>query len=143
MRIALYQPDIPQNTGTILRLAACTNVAVDIIGPTGFDMSDRALRRASLDYLDHVSMTRHQSWAAFEDHLRLNDSLVRLVLLTTKAKSPQVQMESITRYLLGKDEDEEGKEYRTSFNPDKDPLRVFLENLTAAMAAQAKKTLQL
>ena len=53
------------------------------------------------------------------------------------------QMESITRYLLGKDEDEEGKEYRTSFNPDKDPLRVFLENLTAAMAAQAKKTLQL
>lgn len=53
------------------------------------------------------------------------------------------QMESITRYLLGKDEDEEGKEYRTSFNAEKDPLRVFLENLTAAMAAQAKKTLQL
>ena len=49
MRIALYQPDIPQNTGTILRMAACLGVAVDVIGPAGFDMSDRSLRRAALD----------------------------------------------------------------------------------------------
>ncbi len=65
MRLALYQPDIPQNTGTILRLAACLGVAVDVIGPTGFDMSDRALRRAALDYLDHVRIDRHESYEAF------------------------------------------------------------------------------
>ena len=58
MRLALYQPDIPQNTGTILRLAACLAVPVDIIGPAGFDMSDRNLRRAGLDYLDHADKGR-------------------------------------------------------------------------------------
>ena len=62
MRLALYQPDIPQNTGTILRLAACFGVAMDIIGPAGFDMTDKALRRAGLDYLDHVTLVRHESW---------------------------------------------------------------------------------
>ena len=66
MRLALYQPDIPQNTGTILRLAACLGVPVDVIGPTGFDMTDRALKRAALDYLAHVDLERHQSFAAFE-----------------------------------------------------------------------------
>lgn len=65
MRLALYQPDIPQNTGTILRMAACLGVPVDLIGPTGFDASDRALRRAGLDYLDHVDLTRHVGWQAF------------------------------------------------------------------------------
>ena len=66
MRLALYQPDIPQNTGTILRLAACLGVPVDVIGPTGFDMTDKALKRAGLDYLAHVDLERHQSFAAFE-----------------------------------------------------------------------------
>lgn len=65
MRLALYQPDIPQNTGTILRMAACLGVVVDVIGPTGFDMSDRALRRSGLDYLDHVRIVRHIDWPAF------------------------------------------------------------------------------
>jgi tRNA (cytidine/uridine-2'-O-)-methyltransferase len=65
MRLALYQPDIPQNTGTILRMCACLGVPVDVIGPSGFDMSDRALRRAGLDYLDHVVIARHVDWAAF------------------------------------------------------------------------------
>ncbi len=65
MRLALYQPDIAQNTGTILRLCACLGVPVDVIGPTGFDMSDRALKRAALDYLAHVDLTRHQSFEAF------------------------------------------------------------------------------
>ena len=69
MRLALYQPDIAQNTGTILRLCACLGVAVDVIGPTGFDMSDRALKRAALDYLDHVdSLIRHAArYAADHD----------------------------------------------------------------------------
>lgn len=87
MRIALYQPDIPQNTGTILRLGACLGVPVDVIGPTGFDMSDRALRRAGLDYLEHVETTRHLSFASFETW-RLGggrESPPRLVLLTTRA----------------------------------------------------------
>jgi tRNA (cytidine/uridine-2'-O-)-methyltransferase len=83
MRLALYQPDIPQNTGTLLRLAACLGVAVDVIGPTGFDMSDRHLRRAGLDYLDHVSLTRHASFSAFEDARLALDHVPRLVLLTS------------------------------------------------------------
>lgn len=65
MRLALYQPDIPQNTGTILRLAACLAVPVDVVEPAGFDLSDRALRRAGLDYLTHVDLTRHADWDAF------------------------------------------------------------------------------
>src|SRR5262249_22080858 len=66
MRIALHQPDIPQNTGTILRLAACLGIEAHIIEPAGFAISDRAFRRAGLDYLDHVAMVRHASWPAFE-----------------------------------------------------------------------------
>ena len=66
MRLALYEPDIPQNTGTILRLAACLGVAVDVIGPTGFDMTDRTLRRAGLDYLAHAEIARHPSFADFD-----------------------------------------------------------------------------
>ena len=83
MRLALYQPDIPQNTGAILRLAACLGTPVEIIGPTGFDMTDRRLRRAGLDYLEHVEIVRLQSFAAFEDGRRARRS--RLVLLTTRA----------------------------------------------------------
>ncbi len=79
MRLALYQPDIPQNTGTILRMAACFGVPVDVIGPAGFDMRDSALRRAGLDYLDAVDLRRHVSFAAF---LALRQH-GRLVLLTT------------------------------------------------------------
>lgn len=81
MRLALYEPDIPQNTGTILRLAACLGVAVDVIGPTGFDMTDRTLRRAGLDYLAHVEIMRHESFAHFDAARVLRAS--RLVLLTT------------------------------------------------------------
>ena len=86
MRIALYQPDIPQNTGTILRLAACLGVEAHIIEPTGFPSSDRAFRRAGMDYLDHVRLTRHPSWGAFEDWRRAKS--LRLVLFTTAAAVP-------------------------------------------------------
>jgi tRNA (cytidine/uridine-2'-O-)-methyltransferase len=82
MRIALYEPDIPQNTGTILRLGACLGVPVDVIAPTGFDMTDRTLRRAGLDYLPHVEIVRHPSFAEFEVARRLRTC--RLVLLTTR-----------------------------------------------------------
>ena len=66
LRIALYQPDIPGNTGAIMRLAACFGVGLDVIGPVGFDMSDRALRRAGMDYPDMATLRRHDDWDAFE-----------------------------------------------------------------------------
>ena len=83
LRIALYQPDIPGNTGTILRMAACLDMQVHIIEPAGFDMSDRALRRAGMDYLEMAALARHASWAHFEEW-RLSGPR-RLLLLTTRA----------------------------------------------------------
>ncbi len=83
MQIALFQPDIPQNTGTILRLCACLDVVAHIIEPAGFPVSDRHFRRAGMDYLDQVTITRHDSWSAFEQWRRAQDW--RLVLFTTKA----------------------------------------------------------
>jgi tRNA (cytidine/uridine-2'-O-)-methyltransferase len=81
IRIALYQPDIAQNTGTILRLCACLGVEAHIIEPAGFPASDRAFRRAGLDYLDQVSIVRHIDWRAFEAWRR--DIGARLLLFTT------------------------------------------------------------
>jgi tRNA (cytidine/uridine-2'-O-)-methyltransferase len=85
MRIALYQPDIPQNAGTILRLAACLGVEAHIIEPAGFPTSDRAFRRAGMDYLDQVAIVRHAHWAAFE-HWRKTAG-ARLILFTTRASA--------------------------------------------------------
>ncbi len=89
MRLALYQPDIPQNTGTILRTAACLNVPVDLIGPAGFDTSDAAFRRAGLDYVAAAALTRHLGWDAFLC-AHATRAQARLVLLTTKAATRHV-----------------------------------------------------
>lgn len=86
IRIALFQPDIPQNVGAILRLGACFDITVDIIEPCGFVWDDKRIKRAGMDYTDKVSITRHPSWAAFEKS-RLEPSS-RLVLFTTKASEP-------------------------------------------------------
>jgi tRNA (cytidine/uridine-2'-O-)-methyltransferase len=86
MRLALYQPDIAQNAGTILRLAACLGVPVDLIEPAGFVLDDRRFRRAVMDYRDAVSLTRHSSWLAFRAQER-----GRLVLLTTRAAISHVE----------------------------------------------------
>ena len=86
LRLALYQPDIPQNTGTLLRAAACLGVAIDIIEPCGFALSDRKLRRAGMDYLEGVDLSRHASWARFCEQLAPR----RLVLLTTRAEAAYV-----------------------------------------------------
>jgi tRNA (cytidine/uridine-2'-O-)-methyltransferase len=83
MRIALFEPDIPQNTGTILRLAACLGVEAHLIEPTGFPSSDRAFRRAGMDYLDKVALQRHVSWAAFDAWRKAEGA--RLALFTTTA----------------------------------------------------------
>ena len=84
MHIALYEPDIPQNTGTILRLCACLGLPAHIIEPAGFPATDRAFRRAGMDYLDAVALTRHGSFAAFEDWRREKE--LALVLFTTQAE---------------------------------------------------------
>ena len=83
MRIALFEPDIPQNAATIIRMGACLDVAVDLIEPAGFLISDKAFRRAGLDYLDQANVVRHSSFAAFEAW-RAGAGRPRLVLLTTK-----------------------------------------------------------
>lgn len=88
MRLALYQPDIPQNAGNLLRTAACLDVAVDIIEPCGFVLDDRAFRRAGLDYLAGVALTRHISWDDFMARRRATAAPGRLILLTTKASTP-------------------------------------------------------
>ena len=83
MHVALYQPDIATNTGTILRLAACLGLSAHIIEPAGFPTSDRAFRRAGMDYLDRVTLIRHDSWVRFDDWRKAQ--ALRLVLFTTQA----------------------------------------------------------
>jgi tRNA (cytidine/uridine-2'-O-)-methyltransferase len=88
LRLALYQPDIAANTGTLLRLCACLGLAADIIEPAGFPVSDYAFRRAGLDYLDQVEIVRHASFAAFE---RWRATVGRrLIVLTTRAAAAHV-----------------------------------------------------
>lgn len=103
MHLALYQPDIPQNTGAILRLAACLDCDVHIIEPSGFDASDRALRRAGLDYIEHTRITRHASFEAFESWRKGTGQ--RLMLLTTQAQTPytSVSYEADDILLLGRE----------------------------------------
>jgi tRNA (cytidine/uridine-2'-O-)-methyltransferase len=92
VRLALFEPDIPQNTGTLLRAAACLAVPVDVIEPCGFVFSDRRLRRAGLDYLGRVALTRHVSWQAFRA-ARATAPAGRLVLLTTRAPVPYTRFQ--------------------------------------------------
>src|ERR1041384_5062233 len=89
MRIALFQPDIPQNTGRILRLCACLNVEAHIIEPAGFPVSDRHFRRAGMDYLDQVTIVRHDSWSRFEQWRQ--DQGLRLILFSTKGALPYLE----------------------------------------------------
>jgi tRNA (cytidine/uridine-2'-O-)-methyltransferase len=84
MRLALFEPDIPQNAGTIMRLAACLGLPLDIIEPCGFLLTDKNLKRAGMDYLGHLDMTRHAGFETFRAARAHN----RLVLLTTKAATP-------------------------------------------------------
>lgn len=86
MRVALFQPDIPQNAGAIMRLCACLDLPLDIIEPCGFVLDDRRVRRAGMDYIDLLSATRHASWAAF----LAARGAGRLVLVTTQAETSHV-----------------------------------------------------
>jgi tRNA (cytidine/uridine-2'-O-)-methyltransferase len=89
MRLVLFEPDIPQNTGTLLRLAACWNLAVDVIFPCGFAFDDTRMRRAGMDYIDSVDIRRHTSWSAYLAWRAQNPvHCGRLLLLSTKAAEP-------------------------------------------------------
>ena len=100
IRLALFEPDIPQNTGAVLRLGACLGVAVDIIEPCGFLLDDRRLRRAGMDYVERAAMTRHPSWDAFLDRPH-----ERLILLTTQGDEalPEFRFRPRDTILLGRE----------------------------------------
>jgi tRNA (cytidine/uridine-2'-O-)-methyltransferase len=140
MQIALFQPDIPQNTGTILRLCACLDMAAHIIEPAGFPFSDRLFRRAGMDYLDHVSVTRHDSWSKFQDW-RTSQGY-RLLLFTTKGATNYLDFryEPSDILLLGRetagvtDEVVAAADARLVI-PVKPGLRSLNVAMTAAMAA--------
>ena len=85
MRLALYEPDIPQNLGAFIRLSACMAVPLDIIEPCGFPVDDKRIRRAAMDYYDLARLTRHTSWQAFQQAMQDGRVPGRLVLLTTRA----------------------------------------------------------
>jgi len=101
MRLALYQPDIPQNLGAFIRLAACLGTPLDIIEPCGFPVDDRRIRRAAMDYVDFARLRRHASWEAFQ---RDRDA-GRLVLLTTAGATrlPEVRFRADDILLLGRE----------------------------------------
>ena len=100
MRIALYQPEIPGNVGAILRLAACFGVDVDIIEPCGFIFSDARMKRAGMDYLDHVTITRHPDWDAFRAATQ-----GRIILMSSKAsiRLPDMAFEKDDILLMGQE----------------------------------------
>jgi tRNA (cytidine/uridine-2'-O-)-methyltransferase len=95
MRIALYQPEIAGNVGAVLRFAACMGVGVDIIEPTGFVFSDARMKRAGMDYIDQVAMTRHEDWSAFQAAIT-----GRLVLMTTKGSQSIYRTEFLATDIL-------------------------------------------
>jgi tRNA (cytidine/uridine-2'-O-)-methyltransferase len=139
MRIALFQPDIPQNTGTILRLAACLGIETHIIAPAGFPVSDRSFRRAGMDYLDHVTLIEHASWQAFEAWRQ--GERARLVLFTTRAHRSYLDHTFTVQDMLlfgressGVPEEVHGAADARLLIPMRDELRSLNVAMTVAMA---------
>ena len=133
MRLALYEPDIPQNCGTLLRLAACLGLAVDIIEPCGFLWDDRRLRRAGMDYLGLVEVRRHPSWPAFRESLG-----GRLVLLTTLAERSYTAFRFLDSdsLLLGRESAGVPREVHGAANAHlKIPMRSGLRSINVALSA--------
>jgi tRNA (cytidine/uridine-2'-O-)-methyltransferase len=97
--IVLYQPDIPQNLGALLRLSACLALPVHVIEPCGFPLDDAKLRRAGMDYIQHATLTRHKSWEHFREHQAAHPG--RLVLCETDGQTPLFDFSfAATDYLL-------------------------------------------
>jgi tRNA (cytidine/uridine-2'-O-)-methyltransferase len=136
MQIALFQPDIPPNTGTILRLCACLDVTAHIIEPAGFPVSDRAFRRAGMDYLDQVSLTRHDSWTKFEQWRA--EQGYRLVLFTTKGATSYLDFGYGVSDILLFGRETVGVPEAVAESADarlKIPIKPSLRSLNVAMAA--------
>lgn len=136
MRIALYEPDIPQNTGTILRTCACLGIEAHIIEPAGFPVTDRAFRRAGLDYLDQVVIVRHASFAAFAEWRR--EQGLSLVLLTTAAERSYLEHRYTERDVLLLGRESAGVPQAVHDSADvrlRIPIRTGLRSLNIAMAA--------
>ncbi len=134
MRLALYQPDIPQNAGALIRLAACLGVGIDLIEPLGFILDDRRLRRAHLDYLEHVRIDRHRSWQRFLE----TKPPGRLVLLTRAGdlRYTQFRFALDDILLLGRESAGVPEEvHRRADARLKVPLRPGLRSLNVAIAA--------
>ena len=98
MRIALYQPDIPQNSGNIFRLGACLGIPVDIIEPTGFIFDDKKFKRSAMDYINHIEYKRHIDWQHFYNWTKINK--FRLILMTTKASQSFYKFEFYSSDIL-------------------------------------------
>jgi len=136
MQIALFQPDIPPNTGTILRLCACLEVTAHIIEPAGFPVSDRAFRRAGMDYLDQVSMMRHDSWAKFEQWRA--EERCRLLLFTTKGATSYLDFRYYPSDILLFGRETVGVPDAVAVAADarlRIPIKPSLRSLNVAMAA--------
>ncbi|WP_173931949.1 tRNA (cytidine(34)-2'-O)-methyltransferase [Chelativorans sp. Marseille-P2723] len=135
-RIALYQPDIPGNTGAILRLAACLGVEVDLIEPAGFDLGDRSLKRAGMDYLEMANLHRHDYWEAFDQWRRQEER--RLILFSTRGAIPYTAFTFLDGdvLLFGResagvpDEVHDAADYRVII-----PMRDGARSLNVALAA--------
>ena len=134
MRLVLYQPDIPQNAGALLRLAACLGVAVDIVEPCGFIFDDRRLRRAGMDYLGAAELVRHDSWESY-GAVRHGS---RLVLLTTRAATSYVDFafRAGDRLLLGRESAGVPEEIHAAADARlKVPMRPGMRSLNVTLAA--------
>ena len=137
MRLVLFEPDIPQNTGALLRLGACLGIAVDIVEPCGFLFDDKRLRRAGMDYLEAVEMVRHRSWDAYRKAASTT-APGRLVLLTTRAPTRYTDFafRSGDNLLLGR----ESAGVPEALHAEADahlliPMRSGIRSLNVAMAA--------
>jgi tRNA (cytidine/uridine-2'-O-)-methyltransferase len=144
MRLALYQPDIPQNTGAMLRLAACFGLALDVIEPCGFIFDDKRLRRVGMDYLEHVELKRHTSWAAYLAWRKAATGDAgpgpsgRLILLSTQAALPyaEAQYGPADSLLVGQESAGVPDLVRNAADlAVRIPMRPGLRSLNVAMAA--------
>lgn len=134
MRLVLYQPDIPQNTGAILRLAACFGVGVEVIEPCGFIWDEPRMRRAGMDYLDAVEIGRHPSWVRYREAAASG----RLVLLTTRADLAYAdfRFRADDRLLLGRESSGAPAELHDAADARiAVPMRPGMRSLNVAMAA--------
>ena len=136
MELALFQPDIPPNTGTILRLCACLDVRAHIIEPAGFAVSDRNFRRAGMDYLEQLTWMRHDSWAKFEQWRR--QAGYRLLLFTTRGAASYLDFRYGASDILLFGRETAGVTDEVVAAADarlKIPIKAGLRSLNVAMAA--------